>query len=79
MSYITLQVEEPIGYVTMGRPKYRNAITREMTKDIEEGFYKLQDDPKVKVIVLRGVGEHFSSGHDLGTPDGTTFHVIRFH
>ena len=26
-------------------------------------------DPEVRVVVLRGAGKHFSSGHDLGTPE----------
>lgn len=67
---IELRVEEPIAYVTICRPRYRNAVTRAMTKDIEDAFYQAQDDPRVKIIVLQGQGEHFSSGHDLGTPEG---------
>jgi len=26
-------------------------------------------DPEIRVVVVRGAGEHFSSGHDLGTAD----------
>lgn len=39
-----------------------------MTEEIDDCFYRAVQDDNVRVIVLKGEGEHFSSGHDLGTP-----------
>ncbi|MFJ4780971.1 enoyl-CoA hydratase [Streptomyces sp. NPDC088762] len=59
----------PVAYVTMNRPRYRNAQNSAMTYALDDAFYRAADDPAVKVVVLAGAGEHFSAGHDIGTPE----------
>ncbi|ATZ27244.1 enoyl-CoA hydratase [Streptomyces lavendulae] len=58
----------PVAYVTMNRPRYRNAQNSAMTYALDDAFYRASDDPEVKVVVLAGAGGHFSAGHDIGTP-----------
>ncbi|TQR86699.1 enoyl-CoA hydratase [Mycobacterium hodleri] len=55
--------------ITMNRPQYRNAQNSAMTYALDAAFTRAVDDADVHVIVLRGNGEHFSAGHDIGTPD----------
>jgi len=55
--------------VTMNRPRYRNAQNSAMTYALDEAFTRAVDDPEVAVIVLAGAGDHFSAGHDIGTPE----------
>jgi enoyl-CoA hydratase len=55
--------------VRMNRPKYRNAQNSAMTYALDDAFSAAVDDEQVKVIVLAGAGEHFSAGHDIGSPD----------
>jgi len=57
-----------VAVVTMNRPRYRNAQNSAMTYALDEAFTRAVDDPQVSVIVLAGAGEHFSAGHDIGTP-----------
>jgi len=59
----------PVAVVTMNRPRYRNAQNSAMTYALDDAFTAAVDDPEVSVIVLAGAGEHFSAGHDIGTPD----------
>jgi len=59
----------PVATVTMNRPEYRNAQNSAMTYAIDDAFTRAVDDDEVKVIVLAGAGEHFSAGHDIGTPE----------
>ena len=40
-----------------------------MTEEMDDCFYRATQDDDVRVIVVKGAGEHFSSGHDLGTPE----------
>jgi enoyl-CoA hydratase len=54
--------------VTMNRPRYRNAQNSAMTYALDAAFYRAAEDGDVKVVVLAGAGEHFSAGHDIGTP-----------
>ena len=55
--------------VTMDRPKYRNAQNSAMTYALDEAFGRAVNDAEVKVIVLAGAGDHFSAGHDIGSPE----------
>jgi len=58
----------PVGVVTMNRPRYRNAQNSAMTYALDAAFTRGVNDDEVKVIVLAGAGDHFSAGHDIGTP-----------
>ena len=59
----------PVGLVTMNRPRYRNAQNSAMTYALDAAFTRAVDDSEVRVIVLAGAGDHFSAGHDIGTPE----------
>jgi enoyl-CoA hydratase len=54
--------------VTMNRPRYRNAQNAAMTFALDAAFGAAVADDAVSVIVLAGAGDHFSAGHDIGTP-----------
>jgi enoyl-CoA hydratase len=57
-----------VAFVKMNRPEYRNAQNSAMTYALDDAFSTLAADDTVKVIVLAGEGDHFSAGHDIGTP-----------
>jgi enoyl-CoA hydratase/carnithine racemase len=57
-----------IAVVTMNRPEYRNAQNSAMTYALDAAFTRAVDDDEVSVIVLAGAGDHFSAGHDIGSP-----------
>jgi len=63
-----------IAVVTMNRPDYRNAQNSVMTYALDAAFTRAVQDAEVTAIVLAGNGEHFSAGHDIGTP-GRDHHV----
>ncbi len=58
-----------VARVHLNRPKYKNAQSRVLLEELDAAFAAAEQDPEVNVIVLTGEGEHFSSGHDLGTPE----------
>ena len=57
-----------IAVVTLNRPQYRNAQNSAMTYALDAAFARAVNAPEIKVIVLAGEGEHFSAGHDIGSP-----------
>ncbi len=70
MKYRTIRYEPAaVARIIMNRPLYRNAQSRLMLEEMDDAFVRAGHDAAVKVIVLSGAGDHFSSGHDLGTPD----------
>ncbi|WP_306322206.1 MULTISPECIES: enoyl-CoA hydratase [unclassified Streptomyces] len=66
---VRYEVKGSVAHVTMNRPKYRNAQNSAMTYALDSAFYRAAEDEDVKVVVLAGAGEHFSAGHDIGTPE----------
>jgi len=65
---VTYEVINGIAVVTMNRPRYRNAQNSAMTYALDAAFTRAVEDDDVKAIVLAGAGDHFSAGHDIGTP-----------
>jgi enoyl-CoA hydratase len=61
-------VDDAVAVIRMNRPKYRNAQNSAMTYALDDAFYQAAADDDVRVIVLAGNGEHFSAGHDIGSP-----------
>lgn len=63
---------EPLGAVlrlTANRPQVLNAQSRVMIEELDAAFARAAADDSVRVIIVAGAGEHFSAGHDLGTPE----------
>ncbi|UDY22273.1 enoyl-CoA hydratase [Nocardioides sp. Kera G14] len=65
---VTYEVVDGVAWVRLNRPEYRNAQNSAMTYALDAAFTRAVDDAEVKVIVLAGNGDHFSAGHDIGTP-----------
>ena len=76
-SVVLYATDGPIALVTMNRPKYRNAQSYHLLDELDAAFKRAVDDQEIKVIVLRGAGGNFSSGHDLGTPEQTALRAER--
>jgi len=55
----------PIARITLNRPEKLNALTDEMQRGLLEALSEVERDPSLKVSVLSGSGDHFSSGYDL--------------
>jgi len=58
-----------IARVILNRPQYHNAQSRVLLEEMDDAFKRAAADDEVRVIILSGNGQHFSSGHDLGTPE----------
>jgi len=65
---VVYAVEEGVARVTLNRPRYRNAQNSAMTYALDTALAAAVDDDEVKVVILAAAGDHFSAGHDIGTP-----------
>lgn len=70
-NYTTIRYEKDghLALVAFNRPQYRNAQSRLLIEELDAAFHEAEHDDDVHVLVLSGEGDHFSAGHDLGTPD----------
>ena len=66
---VLYETRGPVAVVTMNRPAVRNAQNAVMTFALDAAFTRALQDDAVGVIVLAGAGDHFSAGHDIGTPE----------
>ncbi len=66
---VRYEIDGHVALLTLDRPEYRNAQRRRLLEELDAGFVRAVEDNEVRVIVLRAEGDHFSAGHDLGTPE----------
>jgi enoyl-CoA hydratase len=70
---IIYAADGPVGVITLNRPQYRNAQGYRMLDEIDSAFDLARADEDVRVVLVRGAGGVFSTGHDLGTPEGIEY------
>jgi enoyl-CoA hydratase/carnithine racemase len=51
--------------IRFNRPEKKNALTRAMYEGLVAAFDSAENDPAVRVILLTGTGDTFSSGNDI--------------
>ena len=60
------EVDGPIGWITFNKPSRRNAVSLDMWQAIPVILDHFEQDPAIRVIVLKGAGETaFISGADI--------------
>ena len=70
---ITYITDGPLGIITLNCPQYKNAQSYRMLDEIDAAFALAGKDKNVRVVIVRGSGGNFSTGHDLGTPDALAY------
>ena len=70
MEYTDLKLtqEGAVLTITVDRPEVLNAQSRIMREELDHAFDDARNDDSVKVVIISGSGDHFSAGHDLGSP-----------
>ena len=65
MNIKTIKYNQDITRVIINEPKTYNSLSTKNLTDLIKVFKKLDDDKKVRVIILEGAGKGFSAGHNL--------------
>jgi enoyl-CoA hydratase len=53
------------GWLTLNRPRRRNALTPQLIGDFHRALDACDDDPLVRAVVITGAGDAFCAGADL--------------
>ena len=71
MDYTTILTDQEYAVlrITMNRPEVLNAQSRLMREEYDDALARAAEDETVRVVIVAGAGEHFSSGHDIGSPE----------
>ena len=62
---VEADVAGQVGTIRLARPAKRNAVTYDMWVELEAACHRLAVDPEVRVVVVRGDGDHFCAGADI--------------
>jgi len=68
MTYETIAIDAPadrLARITLNRPEKRNAISARMRVELLDALRSHDQDPGVRVTIIRGAGVCFSAGYDL--------------
>ena len=68
-STVKVDINEHVAVITTNRPERLNAQSRKLLEELDDAFAEVSQDTNVRVVVLFGDGDHFSAGHDLGSPE----------
>ncbi|MET1102158.1 MAG: 3-hydroxyacyl-CoA dehydrogenase/enoyl-CoA hydratase family protein [Pyrodictiaceae archaeon] len=69
---IIVRLEPPIAWIVLNRPDKLNAINMELLKEVSETLDELEENEKIRVIIMTGAGRAFSSGADISSFMGIT-------
>jgi 2-(1,2-epoxy-1,2-dihydrophenyl)acetyl-CoA isomerase len=69
MDGIDVELRQHVLTVTINRPERRNSCTPDQMNHIGKACAAAELDDEVRVVVLRGVGDAFCTGADLGETD----------
>ncbi|MGY1899889.1 p-hydroxycinnamoyl CoA hydratase/lyase [Nocardia gipuzkoensis] len=62
---VTVDFDEGIAWVSLNRPRKRNAMNPALNDEMVRVLDQLESDDRCQVLVLTGAGEAFSAGMDL--------------
>lgn len=57
--------DAPILKLVLNRPEKLNAVTHHMMHELEDALGRIKQDPGYRVVILKGAGRAFSTGHDF--------------
>jgi enoyl-CoA hydratase len=80
MEYEAIEYEEADGVarVSLDRPGALNALNDQLLTELEQAVYRADDSEGVRVAVIDGNGDAFSSGYDISDaePEATTDELV---
>lgn len=62
---ILVTKEQRIATITLNRPDKRNAMNGNMIQALLQTLQHLQSDHDIRVLIIKGAGEHFCAGADI--------------
>lgn len=62
---ILLETRGAVATLTFNRPEVRNAIDQQSIAHILEAVLQVEQDPSLRVLVVKGAGDHFIAGGDI--------------
>ncbi len=65
MNEIVVTQAGPVLEILFNRPEKKNALTQAMYQAVVAAFHRADEDPAIRVVLLSGAGDTFTSGNDI--------------
>jgi enoyl-CoA hydratase/3-hydroxyacyl-CoA dehydrogenase len=65
LNTLVVKIEEPIGWIILNRPERLNALNQQLLKELNQTLDELEENEKIKVIIITGTGRAFCAGADI--------------
>ncbi len=80
---VVIEAVDGVLTVRFNRPEKKNALTQAMYSAVTEAIARVEREPALKVLVITGTGDMFTSGNDVGDfltapPDSESSPVVAF-
>jgi len=77
MTLIDVERFDRVTRLTLNRPEKRNALSSQLLDELVANIDEASTDPETSVLVLRGAGQGFSAGFDLGGESSSSYSADR--
>ena len=66
-----------IGTITLNRPEAMNTFTIPFAKQLDAALWEMENDPEIRVVLIKANGKNFSTGISLEQFDNRSQHEFR--
>lgn len=63
--HLSIEKNDSIATIVLNRPQVMNAMSKEMILGLRDAVLEIGSDERIRVMILKGAGDHFCSGADL--------------
>jgi enoyl-CoA hydratase/carnithine racemase len=76
--HLIIDKKNNIASIILNRPQVMNAMSKEMILQLRDAVQQIASDEGIRVLILKGAGDHFCSGADLNlfTEDTASYEWI---
>jgi len=78
MDNLLFEKKGPVGWLTLNRPKQRNALSIDLIKEMQYQLELVSNDQEIRVLVINGNGPSFCTGHDMKEMVGAHYELNHF-
>lgn len=63
--HLSIEKKDSIATIVLNRPEVMNAMSKEMILGLRDALLEIGSDEEIRILIIRGAGNHFCSGADL--------------
>lgn len=74
---VIVERKDRIGLITLNRPEQLNTFNSQLARELNGALRELDQDPQIRVVILKGTGRAFCAGIDVNELSGKDIVEIR--